>query len=158
MSATLAAGGSLGPARDPDIANQLSRRRSRRNAVVKGLCVLATLIGLVFLAAILATLLWLGFSGIHLSVFTEMTKPPGSNGGLLNAIVGSLIQTVIGTAIGTPIGMMVGTYLAEYARGSALGNAVRFTDSGSWMLRIRSWSSLRPLVLKSFSIAARMRA
>jgi phosphate transport system permease protein len=128
MSATLAAGSGLGPARDPRVADALSRRRSRRNTVVKALCVLATLIGLVFLAAILATLLWLGFAGIHLSVFTEMTKPPGSNGGLLNAIVGSLIQTVIGTAIGTPIGMMVGTYLAEYARGSALGNAVRFVS------------------------------
>jgi phosphate transport system permease protein len=128
MSATLAAGSGLGPARDPRVADGLSRRRSRRNTVVKALCVLATLIGLVFLAAILATLLWLGFAGIHLSVFTEMTKPPGSNGGLLNAIVGSLIQTVIGTAIGTPIGMMVGTYLAEYARGSALGNAVRFVS------------------------------
>ena len=128
MSASVAAGSGLGPARDPRVADRLSRRRSRSNLVVKALCVLATLIGLVFLAAILATLLWLGFAGIHLSVFTEMTKPPGSNGGLLNAIVGSLIQTVIGTAIGTPIGMMVGTYLAEYARGSALGNTVRFVS------------------------------
>ena len=57
-----------------------------------------------------------------------MTLPPGSNGGLLNAIIGSIIQTVIGTAIGTPIGLLVGTYLAEYAQGSSLGNAVRFVS------------------------------
>ena len=61
-------------------------------------------------------------------MFTESTKPPGSHGGLLNAIVGSLIQTAIGTAIGTPIGLMVGTYLSEYARGAVLGNVVRFVS------------------------------
>jgi phosphate transport system permease protein len=57
-----------------------------------------------------------------------VTLPPGSNGGLLNAIIGSLIQTVVGTLIGAPIGMLVGTYLAEYASRTALGNAVRFVS------------------------------
>ena len=66
-------------------------------------------------------------AGAH-AVFTQTTKPPGSNGGLLNAIVGTLIQTGIGTLIGTPIGLMVGTYLAEYGRSSALANSVRFVS------------------------------
>ncbi len=57
-----------------------------------------------------------------------MTKPPGSGGGLLNAIVGSIVQTAIGTAIGTPIGLMVGTYLSEYAGRVRLGDAVRFVS------------------------------
>ena len=131
MSATAlgqSGGGMSGPKRDAAVANRLSRRRQRSNLIIKTLCVLATLIGLAFLAAILATLFYLGFGGIGLSVFTEITKPPGSHGGLLNAIIGSLIQTVIGTAIGTPIGIMVGTYLAEYSAGSRLGNAVRFVS------------------------------
>ena len=118
----------MGPQRDARVADALGRRRGRSNMIVKSLCVAATVIGLMFLAAILVTLIWLGFGGIALSVFTETTKPPGSHGGLLNAIVGSLIQTAIGTAIGTPIGLMVGTYLSEYARGSALGNTVRFVS------------------------------
>ena len=117
-----------GGARDAGLAHRMSRRRHRTNGFAKALCIAATAIGLLFLAAILATLFWLGFAGIHWSVFTEVTKPPGSGGGLLNAIIGSLIQTVIGTAIGTPIGLMVGTYLSEYARSSALGNAVRFVS------------------------------
>jgi phosphate transport system permease protein len=96
--------------------------------VVKGLCVAATVLGLLLLASILLTLLIRGFGGIGLNVFTDMTKPPGSNGGLLNAIIGSIIQTVIGVAIGTPVGLLVGTYLAEYAHGSTLGNAVRFVS------------------------------
>lgn len=126
MSAATA--GMSGPKRDARVADRLSGRRQRSNRIIKVLCVLATLIGLGFLAAILATLVYLGFGGIGLSVFTEVTKPPGSHGGLLNAIVGSLIQTILGTVIGTPIGIMVGTYLAEYAAGSRLGNAVRFVS------------------------------
>ncbi len=90
--------------------------------------IVATLIGLLLLASILITLLYLGIGGLSLSVFTSMTKPPGSNGGLLNAIVGTLIQTAIGTAIGTPIGMMAGTYLSEYGGGSVLSNVVRFVS------------------------------
>ena len=83
---------------------------------------------MVLLLAILGTLLYLGGSGIHWSVFTNITKPPGSGGGLLNAIVGSLIQTVLGVLIGTPVGLLVGTFLAEYARTSWLGNVVRFVS------------------------------
>jgi phosphate transport system permease protein len=117
-----------GPSRDPRVAATLSRRRKGRNAVIKVLCVAATVIGLVVLASILFTLLRLGIGGLSVTVFTHMTKPSGENGGLLNPIVGSLIQTALGAAIGTPIGIMVGTYLAEYARNSALGNAVRFVS------------------------------
>ena len=127
MSATTAA-----PAhqivRNEAVARALSRRRRRVNTLVKVLCVAATVIGLLLLASILATLLWRGLGGLSLTVFTTMTKPPGSNGGLLNAIVGTLIQTGIATAIGTPIGLMVGTYLAEYGHSSAISNIVRFVS------------------------------
>ncbi len=116
------------PPRNADIALALGRRRRWSDRVVKVLCWSATVIALLFLASILFTLFLRGFGGLHLSVLTEVTKPAGSNGGLLNAIVGSLIQAFIGTLIGTPIGLMVGTYLSEYAAGSRLGNAVRFVS------------------------------
>jgi phosphate transport system permease protein len=128
MSMTLLAGAVPGPRKDPETALALGRRRKRTDAVVRTLCVLATMIGLAFLASILITLFYRGFEAMSLRVFTETTAPPGSNGGLLNAIVGSLIQALMGTAIGTPIGMLVGTYLAEYARASKMGNAVRFVS------------------------------
>jgi phosphate transport system permease protein len=115
-----------GPARDSVVAGRLSRRRRRTDGVARVLCCIATLIGLALLASILSTLLWRGAGGLSLTVFTHITKSPGSGGGLLNAIVGSLIQTALGTLIGTPIGLMVGTYLSEYARDSLLGNVVRF--------------------------------
>ena len=126
MSATTA--GVREPKRDAKVAGSLARRRYLVDKVIRVLCWLAAAIGLFFLASILLTLVFRGFGGLSLSVFTQVTKPPGSNGGLLNAIVGSLIQTAIGTAIGTPIGLMVGTYLSEYAAGSRLGDAVRFVS------------------------------
>ena len=116
------------PARDPAVAIALGRTRQRSDRAMRAFGWVATAIGLFFLASILLTLLYRGFAGISLSVFTEVTKPPGSGGGLLNAIVGSLIQTGIGTAIGTPIGLLVGTYLSEYSAGSRLGGAVRFVS------------------------------
>jgi phosphate transport system permease protein len=125
MTATAA---SSGPARDLAVSRSLGHRRHAVNIIVTVLCILATIVGLAFLASILFTLLYRGLGGLTLSVFTTSTLPPGSHGGLLNAIIGSLIQTLLGAAIGTPIGLMVGTYLAEYAQGSMIGNAVRFVS------------------------------
>ncbi len=114
--------------RDDGVARRLGRRRRAADRVATWLCWTATGVGLLFLASILLTLLMRGFNGLHLTVFTHMTLPPGSQGGLLNAIVGSLIQTALGTLIGTPIGLMVGTYLSEYSAGSKLGGAIRFVS------------------------------
>jgi phosphate transport system permease protein len=125
MSATTL---SPGPAGDISASRSLGRRRRRTNTIVKVCCVAATVIGLALLASILFTLLYRGLGGLTLSVCTTSTLPPGSHGGLLNAIIGSIIQTLLGAAIGTPIGLMVGTYLAEYAQGSIIGNAVRFVS------------------------------
>jgi phosphate transport system permease protein len=108
--------------------NSLYARRRRRNIIMNGLSFGATMFGLGWLVLVLGTLLWEGFSGLSLSVFTEMTPPPGSAGGLLNAIVGSLILTVLGVVIGTPIGMLAGTYMAEYGRHDWLTSVVRFIN------------------------------
>src|SRR5271166_4153440 len=103
-------------------------RRRRSNAIWMGLSGVAAAIGLTGLVMILVVLLWQGFSGLSLAVFTQMTPPPGSSGGLLNAIAGSLIMTVIGVVVGTPLGMLAGTYLAEYGRYSRLAFVVRFIN------------------------------
>src|SRR6202023_3578298 len=102
--------------------------RLRRDKFYLGLCYVAVAIGLGWLAMILATLLFEGFRGMSAAVFTQMTPPPGSEGGLLNAITGSLIMTFLGVAIGTPLGMLAGTYMAEYGRHSKLTIVVRFIN------------------------------
>ncbi len=129
MSASIASPRAIpGPAKDPRIAVRLGRRRHWVNILVKVACMAAMLLGMLLLGSILFTLVWRGAGGLSLTVFTHSTRPPGSDGGLLNAIVGTLIQTAIGTAVGTPIGLMVGTYLAEYGHNSPLANAVRFVS------------------------------
>jgi phosphate transport system permease protein len=103
-----------------------SRRRS--NARATTLCWAAAVFGLAWLFVILLSLLWEGVRGLGPAVFTQMTPPPGSAGGLLNAIAGSLVMTGIGVAIGTPLGMLAGTYMAEYGRYTKLTMVVRFIN------------------------------
>src|SRR3954454_14239551 len=100
----------------------------RRNIIAMGLSLAATAFGLGWLVLILGALLWQGFSGLSLTVFTEMTPPPGGSGGLLNPIFGSLILTVLAVLIGTPIGILAGTYMAEYGRHDRLTSVVRFIN------------------------------
>src|SRR3990172_1256936 len=98
----------------------LYARRRARNTIVMGLSIAATGVGLGWLVLVLGALLWNGLSGLSLQVFTEMTPPPGSAGGLLNPIIGSLILTVLAVLFGTPLGILAGTYMAEYGRYSKL--------------------------------------
>ena len=104
------------------------RIRRRRNGIATTLALAATALGLGWLVLILGELLWQGFSGLSLAVFTEMTPPPGAAGGLLNPIVGRLILTVLAIVIGTPIGILAGTYMAEYGRYDVLTSVVRFIN------------------------------
>lgn len=109
------------------VASRYASRR-RTNAITTGLALVATAIGLGWLVLILGVLLWQGFSGLSVAVFTQMTPPPGSAGGLLNPIVGSLILTILAVVIGTPIGILAGTYMAEYGRYDRLSSVVRFIN------------------------------
>lgn len=107
---------------------RLYKIRRGRNTLAAFCSIAATLFGLTWLAFILGILFWKGFSGLSLKVFTEMTPPPGSDGGLANAIAGSLIMTFIAIAIGTPIGILAGTYMAEYGRYEKLTKVIRFIN------------------------------
>jgi len=89
---------------------------------------LAMAFGLFWLLWILWTLVQHGLSGLTMDVFTKITPPPGSTGGLANAIAGSLQMTFFGTLIGTPIGIMAGIYLAEFGERGWLAPATRFIN------------------------------
>jgi phosphate transport system permease protein len=109
------------------IAKRYAARR-RTNVVATALALAATAFGLGWLVLVLGALLWQGFSGLSLTVFTHMTPPPGGAGGLLNPIIGSLMLTGLAVAIGTPIGVLAGTYMAEYGRYDPLTSVVRFIN------------------------------
>jgi phosphate transport system permease protein len=103
-------------------------RRRLWNRFFLSLSVLATAFGLSWLALILGTLLYEGFSSIDLNLFAQSTPPPGSVGGLLNAILGSLMMSSFAVLVGTPLGIFAGTYLAEYGRHTKLAAVVRFVN------------------------------
>lgn len=111
----------------PDMFDLYLRRRIV-NAIGLGVSVLAMLFGLFWLGWILWTLLEHGLPGLGMHVFTQMTPPPGSTGGLLNAIFGSVMMVVIATFIGTPIGILAGTYLAEFGQRGWLAPVTRFIN------------------------------
>jgi phosphate transport system permease protein len=104
------------------------RWRRLRNTIVLTLSVGATVVGLGWLVLILGSLVYEGLSGLSLAVFTQMTPPPGADGGLLNPIIGSLMLTVLAIAIGTPVGILAGTYMAEYGKYAKLTVVVRFIN------------------------------
>jgi phosphate transport system permease protein len=110
-------------------ANRVYRWRRRVNAVLLTVSGCALAFGLFWLAWILGTLLLEGGEALlRATLYYQMTPPPGGDGGLANAIVGSLIMVGVGTLIGTPVGILAGTYLAEYGRRSRLAGATRFLN------------------------------
>jgi len=110
-------------------ANPLYRSRKRVNVFLLAVSGLALLFGLFWLVWILATLFYEGGHALARAAFYyEMTPPPGEDGGLANAIVGSGILILAGTLLGTPIGILAGTYLAEYGRRGWLAGATRFLN------------------------------
>lgn len=110
------------------IKNRRYFKRKMLNSIALSLSVLTVIFALTFLVWILWTLFSQGLSHLSLDVFTKMTPPPGSAGGLLNAIVGSLYMVVFATVIGTPVGILAGTYLAEYGKSGWLAPSTRFIN------------------------------
>jgi phosphate transport system permease protein len=104
-------------------------RRRAINTIVLSLSLAATAIGLLWLAAILWTLLQNGIAAIGVDIFTQSTPAPGSaGGGLVNALYGTFVMTLVATLVGAPVGILAATFLAEFGRGNPLAPAVRFIN------------------------------
>ncbi|HYH38164.1 MAG TPA: phosphate ABC transporter permease PstA [Azospirillum sp.] len=104
------------------------RRRRLVNGLALTLALGAAGLGLFWLVAILWTLLWNGLGSLSLGIVTQMTPPPGAEGGLLNAIFGTVVMTSLATALGTPIGILAGTWLAEFGKTNKLAEVIRFIN------------------------------
>lgn len=109
-------------------SNSIYRRRQRFNKLMLGLSGATVVFGLFWLCWIILTLFTKGGSALSLTLLTESTPPPGADGGLLNAIMGSIMMAAVATIIGTPIGVLAGTYLAEYGQRGWLAPATRFLN------------------------------
>lgn len=104
------------------------RKRQIKDALAKAMAIAATVFGLFWLTWIMWTTISKGLPALKWELFTKMTPPPGSDGGLLNAFAGSVIMSGLAVLIGTPIGIAAGTYLSEYARHTKLGESIRFVN------------------------------
>jgi phosphate transport system permease protein len=109
-------------------SSSLYRRRRVVNRIALTLSVATMGIGLLFLFWILWTLGERGFAALRPAVFVQSTPPPGSDGGLANAIFGSLLMTGVGILVGAPIGVMAGTYLSEYGKSGWFAEVTRFIN------------------------------
>jgi phosphate transport system permease protein len=110
-------------------SNRVYRARKRANVVMLTVSSAALAFGLFWLVWIIVTLLYEGGNALaRISFYTQMTPPPGADGGMLNAMVGSLLLVGLGTLIGTPVGILAGTYLAEYGRNNWLASGTRFLN------------------------------
>ena len=111
------------------VAQRLFWRRNLTNKLALLLSGAAALIGLAFLVWICWTTLSKGVTALSPSLFTQMTPPPGEEGGgLLNAIAGSIMICVLAVLIATPIGIAAGTFLAEYAKLRWVAESIRFLN------------------------------
>jgi len=106
----------------------LYARRRLTNSLFIVLSIGAAIFGLIWLAFILGALLKDGIAALSPTLFTEVTPPPGSQGGLSNAILGSVMMSVLAVLAGTPIGLFAGTYLAEYGKHTRFAFVVRFIN------------------------------
>ena len=103
-------------------------RRKRINQIATVLALAAMAFGLFWLFWILWETIRLGFEGLTLATFTQMTPPPNEVGGLANAIFGSLVMVVLATCLATPIGILAGIYLVEFDTKGWLATLTRFVN------------------------------
>ena len=111
-----------------NMQNGIYMRRRRINKIMLTLSMITLAFGLFWLFWIILTLLVKGAPALSFALFTEITPPPGQQGGLVNAIAGSVMMAAVGTLVGTPIGILAGTYLAEYGQRGWLAPATRFLN------------------------------
>ena len=103
-------------------------KRKLTNRLAIGLSIAIAMLGLALPFWILFTVVSHGFSFFNMTLFTQMTPPPDSTGGLLNAILGSLVMVCLAMLVASPIGVMTGIYLAEYGRNKKLATTIRFIN------------------------------
>jgi len=109
-------------------SNALYRRRIWLNRWNLAMSLLTMAFGMLFLFWILITLFMRGFEALSPALVTQMTPPPGSDGGLANAIFGSLVMVAVATLISTPIGILAGIYLAEFGKTGWVASLTRFIN------------------------------
>ena len=108
--------------------NPIYRRRVWVNRFNLAMSMATMAFGMIFLIWILMTLFSKGFAAFGPQLFTQMTPPPGADGGLANAIFGSVLMVGASVLPAPPVGIMAGIYLAEVGRDNWVAKVTRFVN------------------------------
>ena len=136
----------ISPQRDIAMAQRLGRKRHRLDAVFRWLAITATLVGLVFLTSIIVTLFWRGIESMSLTVFTDVTRPPGSSGGLLNANVGTPTLSTIALP-----GAVSGAVVTHVAISPNVNDRVYVGTNTGLVIQIDNASTATPTIATIFN-------
>ena len=109
------------------IDNNLYKKRRIASRIGLALSMSAMAVGLAVLIWILYVLFSNGFAAVDLTLITQDTPAPGTEGGgLRNAIVGSLMIVALTVLVSTPVGVLAGIYLTEFGDESKTAELTRF--------------------------------
>lgn len=90
--------------------------RRFKDRVFAGLCLSATILGLLLLVVLLVSIYQRGADRLSLDFITKMPSRRPTNAGILSPLMGSLWVITITALIAVPIGVAAAIYLEEYTR------------------------------------------
>ena len=97
-------------------ATGLVRRRKRKNRLVEGTWLAASVLAVAVLATVTLSVLVKALPGLDLNLFTKTPATFGeSGGGIAHAFVGSIVLVALATAIALPVGVLIAIYVSEFA-------------------------------------------
>jgi phosphate transport system permease protein len=109
----------------PGAANGRDRRRRTAGTIFAGLCVAATLVGVVALVALLADVLLDGVRALDVQFLTSFASRFPERAGIKAALWGSIWVLLLTAAISFPLGVGAALYLEEYAPRNWLTKAIQ---------------------------------
>jgi phosphate transport system permease protein len=102
------------------------QRRKATDRIIRGICLLSTLVALIPLFSVIGYIGAKGLPGLRPSFFAELPGPVGeTGGGMGNAVLGSVLLVGLACLISVPLGVLAGIYLSEFGSGP-LSRSVRF--------------------------------
>lgn len=101
----------------------------KMDRIFRVVALLATVVGLVVLAALLIDLLYDGLTRIDWAFLTNFPSRKPERAGILSAIVGTFYVMSLTAAISFPLGLGAGIYLEEYGRKNWLAKVIEINIS-----------------------------
>lgn len=107
-----------------NIASNIEKRKTKNN-IWKVIFFLCTVVGMVFLVALLWGILKVGFKHLDLKFLTNLPSRFARNAGIKSALVGSIYIMLITALVSFPLGIGTAIYIEEYAKDTKLNRFIQ---------------------------------